>query len=42
MLDRLKKRFSHIRLPLKIFLSISAFLSARLTNGFLTEEIVIL
>ncbi|MEC1651952.1 hypothetical protein P9D74_13505 [Bacillus vallismortis] len=42
LLERLKKRFLHIRLSVKIFLSISAFLSAVLTIGLLTGEMMIL
>ncbi|MBL3648132.1 hypothetical protein ABZM97_17230 [Bacillus vallismortis] len=42
LLERLKKRFLHIRLSVKVFLSISAFLSAVLTIGLLTRQIVIL
>ncbi|MEC1549121.1 hypothetical protein ABE060_04580 [Bacillus rugosus] len=41
LLERLKKRFLPMRLSAKVFLSISAFLSAILTIGFLTGEIVI-
>ncbi|AEP88219.1 hypothetical protein GYO_3643 [Bacillus spizizenii TU-B-10] len=39
-LERLKKRFLHMRLSAKVFLFISAFLSAILTIGLLTGEIV--
>ncbi|KXJ34553.1 hypothetical protein AX282_07630 [Bacillus spizizenii] len=39
-LERLKKLFLHMRLSAKVFLSISAFLSAILTIGLLTGEIV--
>ncbi|MCI4138439.1 hypothetical protein MOB09_03320 [Bacillus vallismortis] len=42
LLERLKKRFLHIRLSVNIFLSISAFLSAVLTIGLLTGEMMIL
>ncbi|KFI02976.1 hypothetical protein JN25_10785 [Bacillus sp. BSC154] len=40
LLERLKERFLHMRLSAKVFLSISAFLSAILTIGLLTGEIV--
>ncbi|MER0465661.1 hypothetical protein ABR330_02965 [Bacillus cabrialesii subsp. cabrialesii] len=40
LLERLKKRFLQIRLSVKVFLSITAFLSAVLTIGLLTGEIV--
>ncbi|PTU29996.1 hypothetical protein DA469_03295 [Bacillus subtilis] len=40
LLERLKNRFLQIRLSVKVVLSISAFLSAVLTIGLLTGEIV--